>query len=105
MKEIILYLYLGGCFFLSVSCNNKRKPTQDTESLNYCRVIDTIIFNYEHKLSNLYMTNKLSLLSEKTGIADHSFKSTVGCTYENDSIFYSDMKRYRTALKCPLNGK
>lgn len=105
MKGIILYLCLGSCFFLSVSCNSKRVSTRDTESLDYCRVIDTIIFNYEHKLSNLYMTNKLSLLSEKTGIADHSFKSTVGCTYENDSIFYSDMKKYRMALKCPLNAR
>lgn len=75
-------------------------PVRNIETVNYCGIIDTIIFNYEHGLSNLYMTNNLSLLANKTGIPDHSFKSTVGCTYPNDSIFYSDMRKYQTALKC-----
>ncbi len=98
--KIALYLFLCGCFFLIIACNNNRVSKQETASLNYCKIIDTIICNYEHKFSNQYMTDNLSLLVNKTGIPDHSVKGFAGCIHQSDSIFHSDMRKFRAALKC-----
>jgi hypothetical protein len=98
MKQIKLLPIF--CLFGIASCKIKNESVKDSEYINYCRIIDTIIFNYEHKLSNQYLTYNLSLLSYKTGIPDRSFKGTIGCTYQNDSIFYSDMHKYQEVLKC-----
>lgn len=98
--KIVTYLSLSGCLFLIVACNNERVSNHEAASLNYCQIIDTIIFNRENRLSNQYMTDNLSLLVNKTGIPDHSEKGLIGCTYQNDSIFYSDMRKNQTALKC-----
>ena len=101
--KIVAYSSLFGCLFLIFACNNKRVSIQETASLNYCQNIDTIILNHEQKVSNQYMTDNLSLLVIKTGIPDHSIKNILGCTYENDNIFYSDMHKYRVGLGCSDN--
>ena len=98
MIKFLLYLFF--CLFFISSCNNGKVPLPNTESVNYCGIIDTIIFNYENKLSNHYMNNNLSLIANKTGIPDHAFKGTFGYTYLNDSIFYSDMRKYQKVLNC-----
>lgn len=67
---------------------------------NYCAIIDTIIYNYQNKLSNTYMMEHLHTLYKATGIGNQSMSTIAGSIYESDSLFYDDMRRYRTALKC-----
>ena len=98
--KIILYLFFYGILFFAFSCNNKKVATQIAASHKYCMIIDSIIYEHENKHSNSYLTNNLSSLVNKTGILDQSDKGTIGCTYRSDSLFYSDMNKFKIILNC-----
>jgi hypothetical protein len=93
--QILFILLFSSCFQTEHHDSRIKKVRND-----YCKILDTIVHNHAAKNSNEYLTNHIGILVKESKIYDNSHNGSAGCVYENDSLFYADIKKWREYFRC-----
>lgn len=71
-------------------------------SAEFCRKIDTLEHErYEWNVGNFYSNRIIPILEKSSGIDASCDKGFLGYIYPNDSIFRSDINKWRIYFHCP----
>lgn len=96
----ILIFFLSS--FLFLSCFTKQNRQLGIRSNDeFCSKIDTLVMaRYTWKAGGLYANEIIPVLVENSGIEASGDKGTFGYIYRSDSLFDSDIMKWRQYYKC-----
>jgi hypothetical protein len=99
MKSFIAIFILGS--LLDIHICKFYKSVNSTNNPNMCLKIDSLVKErYEWKTGNYYSNKILPQIINESGLDANCKKGTYGYIYMNDSLFDSDIKKWKEIFKC-----
>lgn len=97
MKALFLIL----ASFILVYCSTSKSSNTQPKEIDYCQKIDSLIYERYNLKSGNFISNKIiPIIESKTKIEASCQKGYYGYLYTNDSLFDSDVKKWKEYFKC-----
>ena len=87
--------------FIWVYSTSSKSSNAQSDKIDYCQKIDSLIYERYNLKSGNFISNKIiPVIERKTKIEASCHKGYYGYLYTSDSLFDSDIKKWKEYFKC-----